>query len=69
MDTDTSNEGVDWIPTGIGASLHERVRASGKVAGLFQRINLPTNPWKWPLEGADATAYRVPSRPETPRPR
>ena len=59
MDTDTSNEGVDWIPTGIGASLHERVRASGKVAGLFQRINLPTNPWKWPLEGADATAYRV----------
>ena len=59
MDTDTSNEGVDWIPTGIGASLHERVRASGKVAPLFQRINLPTNPWKWPLEGADATAYRV----------
>jgi hypothetical protein len=59
MDTDTSNEGVDWIPTGIGSSLHERVRASGKVAPLFQRINLPTNPWKWPLEGADATAYRV----------
>lgn len=59
MDTDTSNEGVDWIPTGIGSSLHERVRASGKVAPLFQRITLPTNPWKWPLEGADATAYRV----------
>lgn len=59
MDTDTSNEGVDWIPTGIGSSLHERVRASGKVRPLFQTINLPTNPWKWPLEGADATAYRV----------
>lgn len=59
MDTDTSNEGVDWIPTGIGSSMHERVRASGKVAPLFQRISLPTNPWKWPLEGADATAYRV----------
>jgi len=59
MDTDTSAEGTEWIPTGIGASLHERVRASGKVAALFPRINLPTNPWKWPLEGADATAYRV----------
>lgn len=59
MDTDTSAEGVEWIPTGIGASMHERVRASGKIAALFPRIDLPTNPWKWPLEGADATAYRV----------
>ena len=59
MDTDTSGEGVEWVPTGIGASLHEKIRAVGKVAPLFMRINLPTNPWKWPLEGADATAYRV----------
>lgn len=59
MDTDTSGEGLDWIPTGVGASLNERVRAAGKVAPLFDRINLPTNPWKWPLEGADAVAYRV----------
>ncbi len=60
LDTDTSAEGTEWIPTGIGASMHEKVRASGKVAPLFSRVNLPTNPWKWPLEGADATAYRVP---------
>lgn len=59
MDVDTSGEGGNWVPTGIGASLHEKVRASGKIAPLFQRINLPTNPWKWPVEGADATAYRV----------
>lgn len=59
LDVDTSGEGAEWIPTGIGASLHEKVRASGKVAPLFSRIDLPTNPWKWPIEGADATAYRV----------
>ena len=59
MDTDTTAEGVEWIPTGVGASLNERVRASGKVAPLFPVVSLPTNPWKWPLEGADATAYRV----------
>lgn len=59
LDTDTSAEGTEWIPTGIGASLHEKVRAAGKIAALFPRVNLPTNPWKWPLEGADATAYRV----------
>lgn len=59
MDVDTSAEGTDWVPTGIGNSLHEKVRAMGKVAPLFARINLPTNPWKFPIEGADATAYRV----------
>lgn len=59
MDTDTTAEGVEWVPTGIGADLHQKVRALGKVAPLFGRIDLPTNPWKWPIEGADATAYRV----------
>jgi len=59
MDVDTSGEGGTWVPTGIGAMMHEKVRASGKIAPLFSRIDLPTNPWKWPIEGADATAYRV----------
>lgn len=59
LDVDTSGEGGTWVPTGIGASLHEKVRAAGRVSALFARIDLPTNPWKWPIEGADATAYRV----------
>lgn len=59
MDVDTSGEGGAWVPTGIGANLHEKTRAMGKIAPLFTRIDIPTNPWKWPLEGADATAYRV----------
>jgi HK97 family phage major capsid protein len=59
LDVDTAGEGGTWVPTGIGASLHEKVRAAGKVAALFARIDLPTNPWKWPIEGGDATAYRV----------
>lgn len=59
LDVDTAAEGGNWVPTGIGANLHQKVRAAGKVAALFPRIDLPTNPWKWPLEGADATAYRV----------
>lgn len=59
MDVDTAAEGGTWVPTGIGATLHEKVRAAGKIAPLFSRIDLPTNPWKWPIDGADATAYRV----------
>ena len=59
MDVDTSGEGGTWVPTGVGASVHEKVRAMGKVAPLFARIDLPTSPWRWPIEGADATAYRI----------
>lgn len=59
MDVDTAGEGGTWVPTGIGATLHEQVRASGKVAPLFERINTPTNPWKMPIEGTDLTAFRV----------
>ncbi|MBK6671880.1 MAG: phage major capsid protein [Actinobacteria bacterium] len=59
LDVDTSTAGTEWVPTGIGATLHEKVRASGRVAPLFARINLPTSPWKWPIEGTDLTAYRV----------
>lgn len=59
LDVDTAAEGGNWVPTGIGATLHEKVRASGKVAALFERVDQPSNPWKWPIEGADPVAYRV----------
>lgn len=59
LDVDTAGEGAEWVPTGIGGSMVERVRASGKIAPLFTRLDLPTNPWKWPIEGADAVMYRV----------
>lgn len=59
MDVDTSAEGGAWVPTGIGATIHEKVRAIGRVRPLFATVQLPTNPWKWPLEGADPTVYRV----------
>lgn len=59
MDAETTAEGIEFIPTGLGSELHEKVRAAGKVAPLFAKINLPTNPWEMPVEGADATAYRV----------
>jgi HK97 family phage major capsid protein len=59
MDVDTTAEGKEFVPTGLGAEMHEKVRASGKVAPLFGVIQLPTNPWEMPIEGADATAFLV----------
>ena len=51
--------GVIVVPAMAPCSGSLGRRAAGKVAPLFARIDLPTNPWKWPLEAADMTAYRV----------
>jgi HK97 family phage major capsid protein len=57
LDTATSGEGSDWIPTGFSASLIDLVRVQLKVANLFRRITMPTNPFKFPVVSADATGY------------
>jgi len=57
MDTATSEEGLEWIPTGFSAELVRKVKLALKVAALHRRIAMPTNPFKLPIDGADATAY------------
>jgi HK97 family phage major capsid protein len=60
MDTATSGEGEEWIPTRFSRDLLEKVRLELKVAALHGRINLPTPTFRMPVEGADAIAYLVP---------
>ncbi len=57
LDTATSGGGADWIPTGFSASLIDMVRVQLKVSALFQRITMPTNPYKFPIVSADAIGY------------
>jgi hypothetical protein len=57
LDSATTNEGAEFIPTGFSNQVHKIGRVPRKVAGLFGTIKMPTDPWKWPLEQADATAY------------
>jgi HK97 family phage major capsid protein len=57
LDGGTTNEGAEFIPTGFSSQVHKIGRVPRKVAGLFGTIKMPTDPWKWPLEQADATAY------------
>jgi HK97 family phage major capsid protein len=59
MDTATSGEGAEWIPTGFSRELIDRVRLELKVANLHRRITMPTNPYKMPVLSADPTAYYV----------
>ncbi|GAB4332464.1 MAG: hypothetical protein Kow0099_04230 [Candidatus Abyssubacteria bacterium] len=57
MDTATSEEGLEWIPTGFSSELIRKVKLALKIAALHGRIAMPTNPFKLPIDGADATAY------------
>lgn len=59
MDTATTAEGLEWIPTEFSADLNDRVRLAMKVSGLFKHIPMPTNPFKLPVVSSDGTAYLV----------
>src|SRR5579862_3486717 len=61
MDTGGGSFGP-YIPTGFSATLHEQVRIEQQVAALFQRIDMPTNPFVIPIEGSDAVAYLLSER-------
>jgi hypothetical protein len=55
----TTGKGLEWIPTIFSADLMAKVKVELKVANLFGRINMPSNPYVLPVEGADAIGYLV----------
>lgn len=55
----TTGKGLEWIPTIFSSDLMEKVKVELKVAALFGRINMPSNPFVLPVEGADAIGYLV----------
>ena len=55
-----SNVSGAWIPSDFSANLQERVRLALRVAAQHERIAMPTETYKLPIEGADATSYLVP---------
>ena len=59
LDTATTGEGADWIPTGYSADLIDRVVLQLKVAPLFRAIPMPTDPYRLPTLISGATAYLV----------
>ncbi len=62
METGTSSAGGSWIPTGFSRNLIELVRLEERVAALHSRFTMPTNPYTFPVEGADINAYVVAER-------
>jgi HK97 family phage major capsid protein len=62
MEIGSNSAGGSFIPTGFSRNLIELVQLDLRVAALHGRFNMPTNPYTFPVEGADITAYVVPER-------
>ena len=57
MDSVTAGKGDEIVPTGMSHRLWEDVHQETKVAGLFNRIGMPTNPFEIPLQLGDVNWY------------
>ncbi len=51
--------GLEWIPTIWNSQLWMKVRQSNPYASTVQQFDMPSNPYKLPIEGTDPTAYLV----------
>lgn len=60
LNVGTAAQGLEWAPTAFSADLIDKYRLQLKVAALFQRVNMPTNPFTLPNLTADSTVYVVP---------
>ena len=59
MDTGTSGEGSDWLPTGMSSQLAETLRIERTLGKLLPRFPQPMKSYVWPLRTSGATAYIV----------
>ena len=69
LNTATTGEGAEWVPTGFSAQLIDDIRLALKVAALFNTITLPakSGAFEIPVKGARKRAYLV-GEPNTDEP-
>ncbi|MEO0206587.1 MAG: phage major capsid protein, partial [candidate division WOR-3 bacterium] len=58
MDTVTAGAGLEWIPTDFSRELIDKVQLELRVAALFPRIAMPTDPFKLPAKSSFSTARK-----------
>lgn len=52
--------GDEWVPDLWSAQIWQRARLENTVLPLFQAVEMPSNPFELPIEGADPVVYYVP---------
>ncbi len=72
LDTATAGEGAEFIPTNFASEVWEKIRLEAKIASFFTFLEMPTNPYKLPVEStlpemfyvAESTTYNSSDFPE-----
>ena len=57
MDSTTAGAGAELVSTGEAAALWADINVDTHVAGLFTRVDMPTNPFEIPLQLGDVSWY------------
>ncbi len=52
--------GDEWVPELWSAQIWQKARQDNVILPLFRSIEMPSNPFNLPIEGADPTVYFVP---------
>ena len=52
--------GDEWVPDLWSQQIWHKARQDNTILPLFQSIEMPSNPFELPIEGADPTVYFVP---------
>ena len=52
--------GDEWVPDLWSAQIWNKARLENVILPLFQSVEMPSNPFELPIEGADPTVYFVP---------
>lgn len=56
---DSGDVGYEWIPTMVSESYLDEYNLERKVAGLFQEIKMPSNPYNYPVLSNGAIARKL----------
>lgn len=56
---DSGDAGFEWIPTMVSDSYIDEYNLERKVAGLFQEIKMPSNPYDYPVLSNGAIATKL----------
>ncbi len=59
MGSTVTGAGDEWVPQMWSSQIWNRARQENAILGLFQSIEMPSNPFELPAEGADPTVYFV----------
>lgn len=57
LDTQTADQGLEWIPTMFSSALHDIIQPRLVVSSLFSTITMPAPTYVSPVMGADMIAY------------